>query len=358
MAVKHGGNLIEIANKYGSDHKEWLDLSTGVSPFTYPVGEIPLSVWNRLPEIGDGLESAAQEYYGAISEPVSVAGSQAAIMALPGVITLELGRCGTITLPRVGYKEHQHAWAEFQTNGQEWKLDFYDDFPSKQQIADSDVVLVINPNNPSGRLSQRNDLARVRQTMAAKGGYLIVDEAFADCTPEISMLNSVSDNSVTDNSVVDSRGLIVLRSVGKFFGLAGARAGFVFAEPLIKTLLQETLGPWTVTGPVRWVLKKALADSHWQKEAKQKIGTASGHLNQLLDKYISADRAGTDLFTTVYLPDAPCCHDVLCQHQVLTRLCDEKNALRFGLPADEDQRKKLEAALIKLAESRKETICD
>ena len=353
MAVKHGGNLIQIASKYGSDPRAWLDLSTGVSPFTYPVGEIPLQVWNRLPETGDGLEFAAREYYGAASEPVSVAGSQAAIMALPGVLTLELGRCGTIVLPRVGYKEHQHAWAEFQSGGQEWQLDFYDDFPSEQQIADSDVVLVINPNNPSGGFNQRNDLALVRQAMAAKGGYLIVDEAFADCTPEISMLGGVSENSAAD-----SRGLIVLRSVGKFFGLAGARAGFVFAEPLIKALLQETLGPWTVTGPARWVLKKALADRHWQQETKQKIAAASAHLNQLLDRYIAADRAGTALFTTVYLPDAPRCHDLLCQHQVLTRLCDEKNALRFGLPADKVQWEKLESALFKLAESCKETTCE
>ncbi|CAM3607391.1 Threonine-phosphate decarboxylase [Vibrio aerogenes CECT 7868] len=342
MAIKHGGNLTEVAARYGTDPADWVDLSTGVSPLTYPVGDIPASVWNRLPETGDGLETAAKNYYGAADEPIAVAGSQAAIMALPGVITLETGRCGTIALPRVGYKEHQHAWGSFERDGNEWEIEFYDDFPTPKQLETCDVVLLINPNNPSGRQTPRSELQAILRQKQHKGGYLILDEAFADCTPEISILNGVQH----------SEHLIVLRSVGKFFGLAGARAGFVFAGPVIKALLEETLGPWTVNGPARWVMKQALKDREWQRATADRIQAASQRLNQLLDQTFDCPRAGTPLFTTVYVDNAVACHDLLCQQQILTRLCDEKNAIRFGLPDGEAQWEKLTSALGMLAAAR------
>ncbi|WP_073582233.1 aminotransferase class I/II-fold pyridoxal phosphate-dependent enzyme, partial [Vibrio quintilis] len=308
---------------------------------------------------GDGLEAAAKDYYGAAQMPVAVAGSQAAIMALSGVITLEMGRCGTIALPRVGYKEHQQAWGSFEQNGKAWEIEFYDDFPTQHQFAISDVVLLINPNNPTGKLARPDALHAALQEKQRKGGYLIVDEAFADCTPELSMLSTASHHE----------NLIVLRSVGKFFGMAGARVGFVFAKPVIKALLEETLGPWTVSGPARWVMKRALQDSAWQQATAGRIQAASERLNQLLDSKLKASgvndsevnapevdgfRAGTPLFTTVYLDHAVACHEVLCQQQVLTRLCDEKNAIRFGLPADEAQWDQLTAALDVLAVTLKE----
>ncbi|WP_375749678.1 threonine-phosphate decarboxylase CobD [Vibrio sp. HN007] len=353
MAIKHGGNLIEIAARFGTNPSDWIDLSTGVSPFTYPVGEIPESVWNRLPETNDGLETAAQSYYGTACEPVAVAGSQAAIMALPGVITLEMGRCGTIALPRVGYKEHQHAWSSYELDGNEWEIEFYDDFPTQEQIESCDVVLLINPNNPSGRFTEQSELQKVLHDKQSKGGYLIVDEAFADCTPDISVLDESSHNEH----------LIVLRSVGKFFGLAGARVGFVFAKSVIKALLEEALGPWTVTGPARWVMKKALNDEKWQRETASMIQASSERLNQLLDTRLDCHRAGTQLFTTVYLDNAAEFHEFLCTQQVLTRLCDEKNAIRFGLPSDDEQWEKLDAALNALAEHKmrqpeKERACE
>ncbi|MFC1236634.1 threonine-phosphate decarboxylase CobD [Vibrio sp. F74] len=342
MAIKHGGNLNKIAAEYGTDPECWIDLSTGVSPFTYPIGDIPLSVWNQLPQNNDGLEVAARRYYGGFSDPVIVAGSQAAIVSLPAVLTKEMGRCGTISLPRVGYKEHQHAWTRFEQDSCGWNVLFYDDFPSEQQVAESDVVLIINPNNPTGKFSSKNALAIISQKMQEKKGYLIVDEAFADCTPEISMLSTDEQQS----------SLIILRSVGKFFGLAGARVGFVFASENIKGSLEALLGPWTVTGPARWVMKKALSDHQWQKEVAHRIKSASIRLSGLLGEYLDDRTSVTDLFITVYLDEAAICHDFLCQQHVLTRLCDEKNALRFGLPADETQWKKLESALYFLARNR------
>jgi cobalamin biosynthetic protein CobC len=189
MAVKHGGNLIEIAAQYGTEISQWLDLSTGVSPFTYPVNEIPCQVWNRLPQANDGLEQAAKHYYNAPTEPVAVAGSQAAIMLLPVIVTAHINTLsGVVALPRVGYKEHEKAWKSFVVNYPQWSLIFYDEFPSTEQIESSDVVVVINPNNPTGAALSRDYLDQLRYGLAQRNGVLVVDEAFADIANNNSML--------------------------------------------------------------------------------------------------------------------------------------------------------------------------
>jgi len=338
MAMTHGGNLLQMAARDQSDIRDWIDLSTGVSPFTYPVSNIPESVWNQLPQSEDGLESAAKHYYQATSDPVAVAGSQAAIMALPSLLCNMLGRCGTIALPRVGYKEHEHAWRSFHYYDQQWSIIFYDDLPSGDQIAQSDVVLVINPNNPNGNIYSRERLLSLHTELAAHNGTLIVDEAFVDMTPANSLL---SQSKSLEN-------LIVLRSVGKFFGLAGARVGFVFAAQKTIHLLKEYIGPWGVSGPSRWVLKQALSDSQWQQSNRKRIKRASTRLEELLKVYLPFKTVGTDLFKTVYIDNAAWFYQWLCNEHILTRLCDEKDAIRFGLPANEAQWQKLELALCKL----------
>lgn len=368
MAMTHGGNLLAIAKQMNSDVSEWLDLSTGVSPFTYPMTEMPEQCWNRLPEQNDGLEQAAKHYYAASIEPLVVAGSQAAIMALPACITKQLGYCGVIAIPRVGYKEHQHAWQSFHYYDQAWQIEFYDDYPSEQQIERSDVVLMINPNNPTGVLHSQQQMQQLAETMQSKNGFVIVDEAFGDSVENGSLLPVTSS---FDHCVV-------LRSVGKFFGLAGARVGFLFAGDKLLEIVQEYLGPWTVTGPSRWVVRQALQDTSWQMQNRIRLNEQMKKLRKLLELYPLADHfsinpsstgnrapvdrpssrvkfSGTDLFTTVYLDHAETCHRLLCEQKILTRLCDEKNAIRFGLPANPQQWQQLENGLQQVVNKRKES---
>ncbi|TCS39034.1 threonine-phosphate decarboxylase CobD [Reinekea marinisedimentorum] len=335
MAVTHGGNLLEIAARYKTDAADWLDLSDGVSPFSIPLGPVPIEAWQALPQNADGLEQAAQQYYQSAFEPLAVAGSQAAIMALPAVITEQLGRCGTVALPRVGYKEHEQAWTVFKKNNQRWSIVYYQDQPTDAQLAGCDVVVLINPNNPTGYLLDAERLWALHNKLAEQGRWLVVDEAFMDVTPHCSVLNRVQRFDHT----------VVLRSLGKFFGLAGARVGFVFANPSVLTALTETIGPWTVTGPSRWAAKQALGNSQWQQQNRQRLARSSERLHRLLAQHFDSPMATHALFITVKLSDAVAVHGALCQQQVLTRLCDEKNALRFGIPGDDRQWQKLESAL-------------
>jgi len=334
--LHHGGRLRDVAEKYGIDESDWLDLSTGVSPWHYPVPDIPVSCWNRLPEEEDGLISAADRYYGG-HNALPVAGSQAAIQCLPQVLAAMREGSGRVLLPKVGYKEHERAWRM-----QGWQIEYYGDKgdggneanddcgpvydrqPTSEQIDRCDVLLVINPNNPAADLIPAAQLNTWLEVLTKKNGLLVVDEAFMDMTPEASLNSVVSPN------------LVILRSIGKFFGLAGVRAGFVFAPHKIRLAMQERLGPWCLNGPARFVCVRAFADVEWQQMQIDRLNQSSERLRQLLSG-LEAPVIGTSLFQCVYLPRAPVWYERLCKHGILTRLTDERDALRFGLPADEKQ---------------------
>ncbi|MGS0681963.1 threonine-phosphate decarboxylase CobD [Shewanella sp. 125m-7] len=338
--LHHGGRLKDVAKRYGVDETSWLDLSTGVSPWHYPIPDIPVSCWNRLPEDEDGLIASADRYYGG-RNALPVAGSQAAIQCLPKVLAAQRGGAGVVLLPRVGYKEHERAW---RMHG--WKIEYYgadnDDMPIEvyqpraEQLKRCDVLLVINPNNPAAHLTPRTVLISWLERLSARDAILVVDEAFMDMTPEQSMLPLTNDN------------LIVLRSVGKFFGLAGVRAGFIYAANEIRDALQTQLGPWCLNGPAREVCKAAFDDIGWHQRQKKRLHASSIRLQELL-LFLPGKAVGTDLFQTIYLTNAPLWHDHLCGQNILTRLTDEQDALRFGLPADEEQWIQLTFALQALA---------
>ena len=344
--LDHGGKLLSFAQQYQISVAQWLDLSTGVSPFTYLGSPIPAEAWNRLPELDDGLEAVAADYYGC-DTLLAVAGSQAAIMVLPEVVAQQRGRLGLVALPSVGYQEHQHAWQGYRSHDNErWTVECYEGTPSASLRARADVVVVINPNNPTGKRIPLSELNQWQATLqdregSLNGGVLIVDEAFVDCTPEHSLLGQ---RALADN-------VIVLRSVGKFFGLAGARVGFVFAAPPLLEAMASILGPWTISGPSRYITTQALRDSGWQAAMREQLIADGMRLKALLERSFNCNTTGTELFQTVLQADAPLIHRWLCKQAILTRLCDEQNALRFGIPANEADWQRLEQVLATLSVS-------
>ena len=321
--LEHGGRLLRAARQYSIPAAQWLDLSTGVSPFAWPVPAIPASAWHRLPEDDDGLVDAASKYYGA-AHVLPVAGSQAAIQALPLLRTPS--RVGVIA---PGYAEHAHAW---RREGHRVTL-----VPAQSLLAcdeDFDVLVLIHPNNPGGERFAMDDLLRLHAALAARGGWLIVDEAFIDVEPE---------HSLCAHS--DREGLIVLRSIGKFFGMAGARAGFVCATQTLLDALRARLGPWAVSGPARFALREALADTEWQAKARLRLCEAGKRLQTLLCAHGIAPTVGCAFFQWWRHNDAHALHDALARQGVLTRRFEDPSSLRFGLPADDTQFARLDAAL-------------
>lgn len=321
--LEHGGRLRAAAQRYGIPASDWLDLSTGINPNGWPVPAVPQEIWQRLPQDDDELHAAAQSYYGT-AQLLAVAGSQAAIQALP-----RLRAPGVVALVTPSYAEHAHAW---QQHGHQVMP------TSAAEILhirdDVQVAVIVNPNNPGGKLFSRDELLRLHEQLAARGGWLIVDEAFMDAAPEHSLA-----------PVSPRAGLIVLRSVGKFFGLAGARVGFVLAEQKLLHALAAMLGPWPIAAPSRYVTTLALRDSTWQQETRHTLALAAQRLSGLLIRHGLAPDGGCGLFQWRRCPDAANVHEQLAQRGILTRLLDQPSSLRFGLPRDEAQWARLAAAL-------------
>ena len=322
--LEHGGKLRQAAARYGIPLDDWLDLSTGINPNGWPVPEIPSACWARLPEDDDGLEQAARSYYGA-EQLLPVAGSQAAIQALP-----RLRPHSRVAVLDPGYAEHAYAWRnaghDEVTAVAAERLD--------EVVQDSDVLLLIHPNNPTGARFSVERLLDWHARLAARGGWLVVDEAFMDVTPERSLC-----------AYSARPGLIVLRSLGKFFGLAGTRVGFVCAQAALLAQLHGLLGPWSVSAPARWVATSALADRAWQDAARQRLVTDGARLQALLIQHGLSSDGGCALFQWVRAPGAQDLHEALARQGILTRLFIKSSSLRIGLPGDEIAWTRLNAAL-------------
>jgi cobalamin biosynthetic protein CobC len=321
--LPHGGRLRAAAEHYGIPLADWLDLSTGINPHGWPVPAIPSSAWARLPEDDDGLEQTARTYYGTDSL-LAVAGSQAAIQALPRLRP----RC-RVGVIAPGYNEHAHAWRRTGHNVTPIPIDALD-----SAVADVDVLVIIHPNNPTGAWFSTETLLHWHAQLAARGGWLVVDEAFIDATPEQSLAPHCP-----------RPGLIVLRSLGKFFGLAGARVGFVIAESVLLKQLQTLLGPWTVTAPSRWTAMQALSDRAWLETMRRQLIRNGERLTELLTQYGLAPSGGCALFQWVRTPRAVVLHEQLARHGILTRLFDTPASLRFGLPGSDSDWARLTIAL-------------
>ncbi|RQR87089.1 threonine-phosphate decarboxylase [Burkholderia sp. Bp9012] len=322
--IPHGGNLHEAARRHGIPYDAWLDLSTGINPVGYPVPPVPADAWRRLPDDGDTLAACAAGYYGApdAAHVLPVAGSQAAIRALPAL--LPTGDAGVAAL---AYGEYAPAFARH--GHRVVPLDIGADvLPATLRH-----VIVGNPNNPTAEFVPAERLLGWHAQLSARGGTLIVDEAFADTgvTPSLAQFT-------------DRPGLVVLRSVGKFFGLAGIRAGFVLACPERVAALRDMLGAWTVSGPARHAVAAAFADRAWQAAARARLAADGQRLAALLRTHGFAVHA-TPLFSWTDDPRAAALHAALAAHGIWTRYFARPSSVRVGLPGNEAEWRRVADAL-------------
>ncbi len=321
--LEHGGRLRQAASRYGIPLADWLDLSTGINPNGWPAPIIPAECWQRLPEDDDELLPAARDYY-QNNSLLAVAGSQAAIQALP--LLRAKSRVGVL---HPAYAEHAVVW---QNAGHH--IVSLDAEQIDIRLDELDVLILINPNNPTGRLWSRRQLLNWHEKLSRRGGWLLVDEAFIDGMPQFSLSN-----------LPVRPGLIVLRSLGKFFGLAGVRCGFVIAEPAVLKPLRELLGPWPISHPARYAASLALADRDWQQATAVSLRQQGQRLEQLLSSHGWPPDGGCNLFQWLRIESAGVLHESLARQGILTRLFDHPPSLRVGLPGEEPAWHRLAEAL-------------
>lgn len=321
----HGGAL-EVARRLAPKApKPWIDLSTGVNPHAYPLPDLEPEAWSRLPEAEAlaELEAAAARRYGAAPQSmVAGPGSQALIQAL--VHLVPRGRVGALGPTYGGFAT---AFAAASVSVAETTR--------LEDMGELDVAIVVNPNNPDGRVTPRAALLDLHERLTRRDGVLIVDEAFADFNEAESLA-----------PVLPASCAIVLRSFGKTYGLAGLRLGFALASPDIAHSLRAALGPWPVSGPAIAIGVRALADSDWLETMRARLGKEAARLDALLGATNWRIIGGTRLFRLAAHEDARAVFQRLIAAGILTRpFSDAPDRLRFGIPVDENAWERLAAAL-------------
>lgn len=318
MARDHGGNIDAAAARYGAG--DWIDLSTGINRRPWPVADLPAEVWRALPTRAaqDALIAAAAAWFGCATDHVlPMAGASAAIQLAPR--TLHAGRAAVLT---PSYNEHA---ASLRAAG--WQVT---QAPDLDAMAGADLAVVVNPNNPDGREWPPQVLA----DLATRVGHLIVDESFADPRPDLSLIPDMPDNA------------LILRSFGKFWGLAGLRLGFVVARPALLTPLAEAAGPWAVSGPALHIGAAAMADRLWADDTTLYHSEAALRLDRIALAAGWFPAGGTHLFRLYDTPDAAAAQDWLARAHIWSRRFPYSDRwLRLGIPGNHVEWDRLIAAL-------------
>jgi cobalamin biosynthesis protein CobC len=327
MKIDHGGALDRAIQTYGGKPDEWLDLSTGINPISYKLPPLPPSLWAWLPDkkLEDDTLYAARDYYG-IPENAGGAigpGSQSLIQIYPGLLPAGMAEVLTPT-----YEEHA---ANLIRLG--WQVEAVQDFRGLD--ARTSVTVAVNPNNPDGKRIGLSEIERVAEILAKRGGFLVVDEAFSD-----------TEEGTSAAHLAGMDGLIILKSFGKFFGLAGIRLGFAFGPAALTDRLRAMLGPWAVAGTALEIARKAYGDPQGVAELKARIAESRKSLSEVLKENGLKEIGGTQLFALIEHPEAERMYEGLAhQHILARRFAHSPNWLRIGLAAHEVEYWRLSKAL-------------
>jgi cobalamin biosynthetic protein CobC len=290
----HGGDLRAASERYGIPPSDWLDLSTGINPRAYPIKNIDTVGFRQLPSDIATLYSTVKNYCSAPANPVAAAGSQTLIQWLPQLRWHCAKKAARVAVPSIGYAEHAFRW---QWGGHQ--IFYYD--PRRTHSIDEllqreaiDVLVIINPHNPLALVIEPTRLLQWREIIAARDGWIIVDESFIDATPQHSVAKYTNREA-----------LIVLRSFGKFFGLPGVRCGFAFCHEVMAAPLRVAIGPWPLSSTAIQIAEHAYRDHEWQQKMRGELFSMSKANASLLRERFAGEPAlmmtGV-LFNSFFLP--------------------------------------------------------
>ena len=315
----HGGRLCVARALFPNVPQPWIDLSTGINPAPYPAPRASARERNHLPESTElaRLEAVAAAAFN-VDDPsrvIATGGTESALRLLPYLLKVSAAIVAGPT-----YSSHADAWNRAGT-----KTSVVADTQLGELAVANVAVTVVNPNNPDGRLLDRQQLQALHDSLHAKRGALIVDEAFGDLEPQ----HSVASLAGTEHAP----SMVVLRSFGKFYGLAGVRLGFVIASPALAAQLRHLLGDWPVSADALRAGLAAYADHAWAEKTRLRLKRAAQRLDKLLIASGMTIVGGTSLYRLARAPNATARFTQLISQGILARPFDyDSTLLRFGLP--------------------------
>lgn len=291
----HGGGIDAAIARFGGQRGDWLDLSTGINPRPYPMPALPPDAWTALPDqaLFTDLEQAARAFW---QVP-----DAAAVLVAPGASALiaripALAPAGRVAIQGPTYNEHARAFAA-----------------AGWQVGDAggDAAVVVHPNNPDGRLHD-----------APAAPLTVIDESFGDIAPDTTHMAGAA-----------TAGRLILKSFGKFWGLAGLRLGFAIGDPALVGRLGQMIGPWAVSGPALVTGAVALRDTVWADATRHRLAQDAARLDGMMQAKGAELVGGTPLFRLYHVDDARGWHDRLAAGHVLTRVFPySRHWIRLGLP--------------------------
>jgi cobalamin biosynthesis protein CobC len=317
---EHGGNLDLALQRFGGRAQDWIDLSTGINRRPYPVGDLPSTCWSALPSKSalNALHLAAQKAYPTEAPILATHGAQAAIQLLPQLCSGENAR---ILGPTYGEYAAVLLAAGLEVT----------ETADLDALAGADLAVMVNPNNPDGRRHHPDQL----RALLPRVGRLVVDESFADAVPGLSLASEAGQ-----------RGLLIIRSFGKFYGLAGLRLGFVIGEESDIAKLAAMVGPWPVSGAAIAIGERALSDRAWAEATSARLSRDSLRLDAQVALLGWRLVGGTPLFRLYETGDARAAQERLAREKIWSRIfASHAGWLRLGLPGEETEWARLSAAL-------------
>lgn len=304
----HGGALELAQRRFPDAPQPWIDLSTGINPHGWPVPHDLAIDWQRLPEAHQlmALEAQAAQYFGV--DPCYVCAVPGTEMAMR-LIGAMIGPAGQYGLP--AYRTHSEIFAQATAAA------------SLDEADAGQPLIFANPANPDGRLLKRSALLALLDQRAM--GWTMIDEAYADTDPKQSVADQIDER----------RRIILLRSFGKFFGLAGVRLGFVLAPTALLQKLRHAMGAWPISSAAIAIGRAAYSDHRWIADARTQMHAAAMQLDALLAAQGLITTGACPLYRLIISDKAAPLFDQLAQQAILTRPFDDHpNWLRIGLPAD------------------------
>ena len=324
---ERGGRLDVAREVFPDAAQPWIDLSTAISPWSYSFPALADSEMRRYPDAAalQRLTKAAKKAYRAptVADAVPVPGVNLGLSVLPWLFR-EPKRVAVLAPEHSG---HAVAWeAAGHSVSQIASLD---------QVGKAGILIAVNPSHVNGRIVPHADLAASLSPLKRRDGLLIVDETFADADPGHSLLPEVARLDYT----------LVLRSLGEFYGAAGIGLGFAITSHPIAERLRAALGAWPVSAQALAFGEAALADTVWAESQSARLREAANALDTALEAAGLRILGGQVLFRLAACTSASELFSHLASQGILTRPFQDRNALRFGLPRDEEELSRIRQAL-------------